>query len=227
MIINVHAGHNPSGRPGSGAVGIGNESNMNREIVGFLIPMLRDLGNTVYDCTCNNGTSQSDVLEKIVRECNSHNADLDVSIHHNSGANDEKGNGRTTGTEVFISKESSKAKPYAERVCKELEKFGFKNRGVKIRTNLYFLNKTKAPAMLVEVCFVDDRDDMELWNAQECARAICVGITGKEPIVETPDHAPDFLYKVQCGAFKKRENAEKLVRDLKEKGFDAFITVSK
>lgn len=226
MIINVHAGHNPDGKTASGAIGIGKESTMNRDVVGFLIPMLRELGNTVYDCTCNNGTSQKDVLEKIVRECNSHKADLDISIHHNSGANDQKGNGKTTGSEVYIKSEKSLAKPYAERTVKELEKLGFRNRGVKTRNNLYFLNHTIAPAMLIEAAFVDDKDDMCLWNAQEVARAICIGITGKQPIVETPDITPDHLYKVQCGAFKKRENAEKLVKDLKEKGFDAFITIS-
>ena len=33
------------------------------------------------------------------------------------------------------------------------------------------------------------------------------------------------LYKVQVGAFSKRENAEKLLKELKAKGFDGFIKI--
>jgi len=35
--------------------------------------------------------------------------------------------------------------------------------------------------------------------------------------------APAKIYRVQAGAFRNRENAEKLVKQLKELGFDAFI----
>jgi hypothetical protein len=35
--------------------------------------------------------------------------------------------------------------------------------------------------------------------------------------------APIKIYRVQAGAFRNRENAEKLVKQLKELGFDAFI----
>lgn len=35
--------------------------------------------------------------------------------------------------------------------------------------------------------------------------------------------APAKIYRVQTGAFRNRENAEKLVKQLKELGFDAFI----
>jgi hypothetical protein len=35
----------------------------------------------------------------------------------------------------------------------------------------------------------------------------------------------DIIYRVQVGAFKDRKNAGKLVEELKEKGFDAFIRV--
>lgn len=31
------------------------------------------------------------------------------------------------------------------------------------------------------------------------------------------------MFKVQVGAFKKRENAEKLLKELKSKGYEAFI----
>ena len=33
------------------------------------------------------------------------------------------------------------------------------NRGVKVSKSLYFLKKTKKPAIILEVCFCDDEDD--------------------------------------------------------------------
>ena len=86
MKINVHAGHNPDGKIACGAVGLIKESTQSRKVKGYVIKYLKAAGHTVYDCTCNNGTSQSDVLNRIGTKCNAHMVDLDVSIHFNSGA---------------------------------------------------------------------------------------------------------------------------------------------
>jgi N-acetylmuramoyl-L-alanine amidase len=40
----------------------------------------------------------------------------------------------------------------------------FKNRGAKKRTDLYFLNETGMPAVLLEVCFVDSEADAALYR---------------------------------------------------------------
>ena len=61
---------------------------------------------------------------------------------------------------------------------KQIAALGFKSRGVKTTTGLYILNHTKAPAMLVECCFVDDADDAKLYNKTKMADAIVKGITG-------------------------------------------------
>ena len=53
---------------------------------------------------------------------------------------------------------------------------GFANRGVKARPDLYVLNSTKAPAMLIECCFVDDADDVKIYSAKKMAQAIVIGI---------------------------------------------------
>ena len=102
MRINVHAGHNPAGKVACGAVGIINESTEARRVKDEVISQLRELGHTVYDCTVDNGTGQSDVLKKIVAKCNAHAVDLDVSIHFNAGAGDQKGNGKTTGLSASV-----------------------------------------------------------------------------------------------------------------------------
>ena len=179
MKISVHAGHNPDGKIACGAVGLIKESTQARKVKKYAIKYLRAAGHTVYDCTCKNGTSQSDVLNKIGKLQNAHTVDLDVSIHFNSGANDKNGNGKNTGTEVLVYDKSSDSYEVAENICKEIAKLGFTNRGVKIRTDLYVLNHTataKKKALLIECCFVDDKDDIVLYKAEKMAQAITVGI---------------------------------------------------
>ena len=143
MVINVHAGHNPDGRIACGAIGLLKESTQARNVKNEVIRQLQLMGHTVYDCTCDNGVNQQDVLNKIIKKCNAHKAELDVSIHFNSGANDTNGNGVTTGSEVWIYKDSSSSKTAAQRIVNNLASVGFKNRGVKTSTGLYVLRKTK------------------------------------------------------------------------------------
>ena len=176
MIFNVHAGHNPDGKVACGAVDLIKESTEARKVKFEVINKLRKLGHTVYDCTVDNGTSQNDVLSKIVSKCNEHKVDIDISIHFNSGRDDEKGDGSIGGTEVYISSYNSKCKVAAEKVCSEMSKIGFKNRGVKTGS-LYFLRHTNSPAMLIECCFVDDADDIKIYNHEKVAESIVKAIT--------------------------------------------------
>ena len=150
-----------------------------RKVKDLVISKLRSLGHTVYDCTDDAGASQSANLANIVAKCNAHGADLDVSIHFNAGAGDTGGNGKTTGTEVLVYATSSAATSYATAICGAIAALGFKDRGVKVRTDLYVLKHTKAPALLVECCFVDDADDVALYDADAMAAAIVQGITGQ------------------------------------------------
>ena len=230
MVINVHAGHNPDGMVACGAIGLIKESTENRNVKNEVIRQLRALGHTVYDCTCENGTSKSDVLSKIVSKCNEHDADLDVSIHFNAGSSDP--NNSTTGTEVFIYNDTSKAKPYAQNVARAIAELGFKLRDdsvkddVKNASYLYVLKNTKAPAMLIECCFVDDKDDVALYNCKSMAEAIVYGITGQKLVEDTTEKDPEekkVLYRVQVGAYSIKSNAERKLAEIKAAGFDGFI----
>lgn len=180
MKINVHARHNPDYKVACGAVGLIKESTEARKVKDEVIKLLKEEGHTVYDCTCSDGTSQSDVLNKIIKKCNEHVVDVDVSIHFNAGVKDKIGNGRTTGTEVLLYSSESKAKEIAERVVKSIAQLGFKNRGIKYKTNLAVLRRTKSPAMLIECCFVDDKDDVNLYSAKTMAKAIVESILNKK-----------------------------------------------
>ena len=183
---NIHAGHNPDGKVACGAVGIIKESTQARKVKEYVRNFLREEGHYAYDCTCDNGRNQSDVLIKIINKCNENDVALDVSIHFNSGAGDRKGNKKTTGTEVLIYSANSAARPYAERICKNIAALGFRNRGVKVRPDLYYLRRTNSPALLVECCFVDDKDDCILYDAYEMGRAIAEGILNKR-LVKSAD----------------------------------------
>ena len=221
MKINVHAGHNPDGKTACGAIGFIKESTENRAVKNEVVRLLKLLGHTVYDCTVEDGTSKSSVLAGIVKKCNAHNVDLDVSIHFNAGANDSAGNGKTTGTEVLVYSADSKAKEYAKNVCAEIEKLGYKNRGVKVRSDLYVLRNTNSPAMLIECCFVDDKDDVARYNYKTMAEAIVFGITGQRYTEKAQAEAS--LWRVQVGAYSKKDNAKAMQKKLKEAGFDAII----
>lgn len=175
---NVHAGHCPQGKGASGAVGLLQESVEDRKVKDRVISDLKNAGHTVYDCTCEDKTTKNGCLKKIVSKCNAHSVDLDVSIHLNSSRNDYGGDGETGGVEVWCY--NSKTSAIAAQICANISNaLGIKNRGVKYKQSLYVLKHTKSPALLVECCFVDDKDDVDRWNADKCGDAIASAIAGK------------------------------------------------
>ena len=93
------------------------------------------------------------------------------------------------------------------------------------------------PSALVEVNFHDNLKTAQ-WiidSKDAIARALAMaivdtfGITKKEGTTPpptppvTPPPTGDVLYRVQTGAFTKKENADKLAAELKGKGFDTYI----
>lgn len=171
MRINVHAGHTSQNGKAPGASGIVHESVENRKIKDIVIKILRSRGHTVYDCTAE-GESASDNLYKIIKKCNFHKVSVDVSIHLNCY------NRKAKGTETILPA-SRKARKYAERINANIAKLGYTNRGVKVRRDLYVLNKTIAPALLVETFFCDSKEDCARYKKQGVAKialAIADGI---------------------------------------------------
>ena len=213
MKINVHAGHNPDGKVACGAIGLIKESTEARKVKDEVIRLLQSLGHTVYDCTEENGKNQSDILTKIVKKCNAHAVDIDVSIHFNAGGG--------KGTEVYVYSTNSGSKSYAQNVVNAISGLGFANRGVKTNPNLYVLKHTSSPAILIECCFVDSQTDVNLYNYKTMAQAIVKGITGQT--VKESEPEKKTIYKVQVGAYTSKVNAEAMVSQLKAKGFEGVI----
>ncbi len=93
--------------------------------------------------------------------------------------------------------------------------------------------------MLIECCFVDDRDDVQLYDCQRMAEAIVYGITGQSgqavqapadqeaasPGAETAGGCDRHLYRVQVGAYSVKDNADRMQANLKAAGFSDTIIV--
>ena len=165
---NVHAGHNFK-VPGAG--GCFSETSEARNVKNLVISKLRSLGHTVYDCTDEVGTTSNANLANIVKKCNAHRVDLDISIHFNAF------NGKAHGSEVFQynSNTSSVCNAILNAICA----LGFTRRGVKDGTGLYVIRNTISPAILIECCFCDNSGDAAKYKAETMATAIVKGITGK------------------------------------------------
>nr|DAQ47528.1 MAG TPA: Cell wall hydrolase autolysin [Caudoviricetes sp.] len=166
-IYNVHAGHNWHV---TGANGYLNETKEDRIVKDEVIRLLRQEGHIVYDCTDEDGRTQADNLRNIVKKCNAHSVDLDVSIHLNSGG----------GTGVEVWNYDRRTKDVSDRICSAIsEKLGIRNRGSKFTQDLYVLNNTNSKAVLIECCFVDSETDYDAWSGSQCAKAIVEGILGE------------------------------------------------
>ncbi|MFJ7665313.1 N-acetylmuramoyl-L-alanine amidase [Lysinibacillus sp. NPDC097162] len=138
-----------------------------RRVVDTVAKYLRERGATVYVYHDDTSRTQRDNLNAIVAYHNSKQRSLDVSVHFNAaGVTDAP-----RGCEVLY----YDAKQAAANVSKAIAVAGcFKDRGPKERRDLAFTSRTNMPALLLEVCFVDSKADIELY--QRNFDAICVAI---------------------------------------------------
>lgn len=101
--------------------------------------------------------------------------DLVIEIHFNSAAKDLRGDGRTAGIECFVPVSESDT-TLETAICENIAALGLRNRGVK-KYNWAVINRARKAGChtcLLEVCFIDDKDDMKLYLAKktEIAQAI-------------------------------------------------------
>lgn len=105
--------------------------------------------------------------------------DYILEIHFNACVNDLKGNGKTTGTEAYVTTSDKTTKTESLMVA-NLATLGFKNRGVKSHnwTVISRAKNTGADSCLLEVCFIDDADDMKIYtkSRDKVATSIANGV---------------------------------------------------
>jgi N-acetylmuramoyl-L-alanine amidase len=180
--ICISSGH---GKHVAGACGIIREHEEAVRVVEQLALELRALGADVATYEDTVSTTQNENLNRLVDWHNEHIRDLDISVHFNAYEQVEK----PMGTEVLYLTE----KELATTISAAIADVGFINRGPKKRTDLFFLNQTSAPAVLLEICFVDSETDCEIY--QDMFEQICINIavavTGgdlqepEEPLLES------------------------------------------
>ena len=155
------------------ASGVVNEYKYNKELAVYVQEYLEKAGHTVKKIVCPEKKFSSSKEERTYKLpiINEGNYDLAVELHLN--AYDKK----ARGTETYYV--SSKGKVYAKRVNEKLATV-FTKRGAKKINNLYFLNQTKPPAILIESFFCDNISDCELGKDKEkIGKLIAEGIHGK------------------------------------------------
>ncbi len=162
--------------------------------------------------------------------------DYFISIHRNAFKPEA-----AQGVETFTyNNQTAKAKSLADKIQSELVAIGFRHRGVK-KANFHVLRETKAPAVLVEIGFIDNSKDNQLFDnkfdeiVSGISKAIILQLgveynlsqSNPPPAPTPPTSNNQTLYRVMAGSYSVRENAENQVAKLKKAGFDATIKIFK
>ena len=210
----LSAGHGGS-NPGAVAYGL-KEKDINLNALLACKEILEAHGVNVV---CSRTKDENDDVYEEVREANASGADIAVSFHANAGGGD--------GFEVFYYSTSTKGKKLAQLGEKYVKELGQNSRGVKTGDHLYFVRKTNMTAVLFESFFLDNDTDNDIGDTVAEQKAF--GVAYAKAILEylgisyKAVEAIEKLYRVQVGAFKNKENAEKLLAELKEKGYIGLI----
>jgi hypothetical protein len=173
-IISGDAGHNAY--PDTGAVGYKKEDDLTKELWQLVQGKLRRLNYQVVDCTPY-GQRFNSVGESLRYRCDVANASssaFHLCIHFNATPGGY-------GVEAY----AISAGDIAQQLVEEIAKLGFRNRGVKDGSRLYMVNNTVMPCVLLECCFVDSKEDMERYNAEDMANAIVKALTGEDTSTES------------------------------------------
>ena len=188
----ISSGH---GKYVRGASGIIDEVDEARKVVEKVAGELIQRGvmvNTFHD---NTSKSQNENLNTIVNFHNKQQRELDVSVHFNAYEQVSK----PMGCEVLYVTQQS----LASKVSSAIATSGFINRGAKKRTDLFFLNNTNKPAILLEICFVDSETDVEIYSEafDEICDSIADVIGGDDEEISLPP--PEALFETvgRCSYF--------------------------
>lgn len=170
---------------------------------------------------------QGQAMSTSIAESNNWGADLHIPIHTNAF------DGKTTGgTLVMLYSNNSTNNKAGAAILDEVARISpGKDYSLRYRSELAELNSTNAIAVYLEVEFHDTEQGAK-WivnNVEKIgeaiAKGVCAyyGVTYKAP--ETTTASGGKFYRVQIGAFSKKENAEATLAKAKAAGFkDAFIT---
>lgn len=209
MNIFIDAGH---GGTDSGAIGI------NIIEKDYTLLIANKVINKLSSYNCNVGyTRNNDKYVSLSDRCiksNNFNSDVFVSIHCNHVADPS-----ANGFESFSYQGNTELQKIIHNEV--ISVLSIKDREMK-KANFYVLKNTKAKAVLLELAFISNKNDSKVLNnnVDKIANAIVNGI------VKYCRLKPKNQFSVQVGVFNNKSNAEKLAKELKEKGYDCIIKAS-
>ena len=159
---------------------------------------------------------------------NRSNYDYFISFHRNAYKPESA---RGVETYTYLNP-GVKSQSLSRRIQDSLVSLGFIDRGVKT-ANYHVLRETKSAAILIEIGFIDNTKDNNLFDEKRneiikvLAKAILmqVGVNYVEASSQTQVESSQTLYRVMSGSYSSRENAEKQVQKLKASGFNAAIMI--
>lgn len=187
MKIVMSSGHGKYIRGAAGPAPWGiDEVDEARRVVERVAGELERSGVSVTTFHDDTSTTQDQNLKRIVSFHNSQPThDLDVSVHFNAY---QVTTSKAMGCECWYYSQKNLAADISGQMA---DATSLPDRGPKKSTSLYFLKHTKAPSVLLEVCFVDAKMDCDAYRSSfdELCAGIAVAISGQtttEPIPPTP-----------------------------------------
>lgn len=153
-----------------------------------------------------------------------------ISLHANAFSN-----ASARGTETYVAKNASTiskdfAKVLNDEIVKTMKKIdnNAKDRGVKSE-NFTVIYKALMPSVLIEYGFYSNLDDLKILKnnkdelVEATVKAICsyFNIEYKEKVIKKDNN----LYAVCVGAYKDRNKANAIVKELKEKGYTSTYLI--
>lgn len=175
-------------------------------------------------------TDENDPLNEEIQEANAFAPDVAVEVHTNIGG----GSGFEVYRQTSISFGDQSLRLAREiSDCVRLTYAPMRNPS--IRTKLMstgkdwfgWLRRVNCPAVLCEGFFVDNEIDREFYKDRAAllnlGRAYAHGVLSYLGIKLNPDKGTDVIYRVQTGAFAKKENAEAYAEMLEAVGYPTII----
>ena len=186
LLISGHGGPDPGATSSHNGVAF-KEAELTRNVTAALARELQGFAEaTIYDTTRN---AYSDYTAGVLAaRTGFEQYDYVLEVHFNAFRKDT-GDGKNKGTEIFVVPGRTDT-AVEQKIVDAVSRTGLTNRGVKKQSFgvISTAERHGARASLLEVCFIDDADDMELYEAEysQIIRAIRdglasgLGLTGGE-----------------------------------------------
>lgn len=166
----------------------------------------------------------SDSMRDRCADSNLFHAELHIPIHTNAF------NGSVMGTRLFCMNKTGAGFKACAKIMETLSPITpGESDSITANPNLYEVKHPNAPTAYVEVGFHDTQTEAK-WiveHKKEIGEAICQGVCRYFGVTYIEEVPTSTIYRVQVGAFRVKENAEKMLDELALKGYAGFIVEGK